>query len=250
MPLIESQRHTKADLEAWRRTEDTAEFHAQTKRFRNTVVPRAIQALFSFATDRCYAGCSWGKDSVVLAHMIATEVPRIPLVWVRVEPIKNPDCLLVRDIFLERFPRVRYEEIEIWCRHDAEGWHATGTLERGFSEAARRFGDQHISGIRGEESGQRKRRMMAFGHSSRSTCAPIGWWSGFDVFAYLVSRKLPIHPAYACTLGGLLDSKRIRVASLGGKRGTGMGREDWERRYYRDEMRRLDNARSDPRNLP
>jgi phosphoadenosine phosphosulfate reductase len=234
--LIPSHRHTPADLAAWERTADTAAFHAQTKRFRRSVVPKAIQALFGFVNDRCYAGCSWGKDSVVLAHMIATQAPRVPLVWVRVEPIKNPDCLLVRDEFLRLHPHARYEEIEVWCHRDANGWHASGTLERGFSEAAKRFGMQHISGIRGDESGPRKRRMMHFGQSTANTCAPIGWWRGIDVFAYLVDRRLPIHPAYACTMGGLLEPDRLRVASLGGRRGDGMGRGEWEKRYYREEL--------------
>lgn len=238
--LIQSTRHTGADLASWERTRLTAEAHAQGKRFRNTVVTRAIQALFGFVNDHCYAGCSWGKDSVVLAHLIASQCPRVPLVWVRVEPIKNPDCLLVRDEFLRMYPAVRYEEIEVWCSRDSDGWHASGTLERGFAEAAKRFGLRHISGIRGEESGQRKRRMRAFGESTANTCAPIGWWTGMDVFAYLVDRRLPIHPAYACTMGGLLDPQRIRVASLGGRRGDGMGRAEWEQRYYREELAQLE----------
>lgn len=81
--------------------------------------------------------------------------------------------------------------------------------------------------------------MRRWGESSLNTCAPLGWWSGWDVFAYLVTRGLPIHPAYACTMDGLLEPIRIRVASLGGRRGDGMGRAEWERRYYRRELARL-----------
>lgn len=234
--LIASPRHTAADLECWGRTWRTAQLHSQLKSHRRQV-RRSEDALLSFTgVGMGYAGVSWGKDSVVLASLIARLIPRWPLVWVRVEPIANPDCLLVRDAFLAEHPSVRYEEIVEWCRRDSDGWHARGTIERGFAEAARRYGPRYASGIRAEESGIRKLRVAKHGLVGPGTCAPIGWWTGDDVWAYALSHGLPIHPAYACTMDGALDPRRIRVASLGGKRGTGMGREEWERSYYRDEL--------------
>ncbi len=79
-------------------------------------------------------------------------------------------------------------------------------------------------------------RMSIHGISSLRTCAPIGWWTGGDVYAYLHQHGLPVHPAYACTMGGELDRDRVRVASLGGTRGTEFGRRQWEWAYYRDEI--------------
>jgi phosphoadenosine phosphosulfate reductase len=242
MGLVASARHTAHDIDSWRRTEDQARAWAATKVHAKRVRKSRDHVLSFTGGGRCYAGVSWGKDSVVLAHLVATLVPRVPMVWIRVRPIDNPDCGVVRDAFVGRFPQANYHEIETWCTLDGDGWHARGTLERGFSEAASRFGGRHLSGIRGEESGQRKRRMMAFGASTKNTCAPIGWWTGLDVFAYLVAHDLPIHPAYACAMHGTFDPQRIRVASLGGKRGTGKGREEWERFYYRNEMLALDRG--------
>lgn len=165
----------------------------------------------------------------------------VPLVHVVVRPINNPHCLDVRDAFLARWPVRTYHEETVWCRrnqvgdpHDiADSWHATGTLEEGFASAARLFGDRYVSGIRGDESGGRRRRMRAYGVATSRTCAPIGHWSARDVFAYLYAHDLPVHPAYAMSMGGALDRDRIRVASLGGQRGTGTGRAEWERTYYR-----------------
>jgi hypothetical protein len=200
-------------------------------------VRRSESAVLSFTgSGSGYCGVSWGKDSVAVADIVTRFVPRWPLVWVRVEPIANPDCSLVRDEFLRTHPGLRYEEIVVWCSRDAAGWHARGTLERGFSEAAKRFGARYISGIRAEESGIRKLRVAKHGLVTANTCAPLGWWTGWDLWAYTVRHGLPVHPAYACTLDGALDPSRIRVASLGGHRGDGMGRTEWERRYYRDEM--------------
>jgi len=237
--LIASPRHTPDDLAAWEIVERTARAHASLSLYRRHV-DRARAAVAEFvARTRCYAGVSWGKDSVVIAHMVSGLAAEVPVVWIRVEPICNPDCSLVRDAFFQTYPSSNYHEIVSQCIRDEDGWHATGTLERGFAEAAQRFGAAHVSGVRADESGQRKARMRAYGESSASTCAPIGWWSGLDVFAYLVEHDLPIHPAYACSLGGQLDATRIRVASLGGRRGDGHGRAEWERRYYAVELRRL-----------
>lgn len=234
--LLASPRHSAADLAAWKRVEETARVHAQLTSFRRQLT-RTTAALLSFTgLGGGYAGVSWGKDSTVIAHLIATLCPRVPLVWVRVQPIANPDCVLVRDEFLRSYPGVNYDEIVTWCTRDADGWHASGTLERGFTEAQRKHGRRYVSGIRAEESGIRKLRVARHGLISANACAPIGRWSAWDVWAYLMTRGLPIHPAYACSMDGLLDHGRIRVASLSGKRGDGMGRAEWERRYYGGEL--------------
>lgn len=197
-------------------------------------VERAKDVLRTFAArpGAGYVGVSWGKDSVTVAHLALSLDLTFPLVWIRVEPITNPDCALVRDEFLARYPEARYDEILVHCRRDARGWHATGTLEEGFAEAVRRHGTRHISGVRAVESGQRKRRMQAYGESTAATCAPIGWWPTADVFAYLHLHDLPVHPAYAMTQNGVWSRERLRVASIGGKRGCGHGRDAWERQYY------------------
>jgi len=238
MTLIQSHRHTKRDLAHWGKLVRTDRMHARSQRFARRV-DEAIGALVEFAErGSCYCGVSWGKDSVVVAHLVRVHAPSVPLVWVRVDPIENPDCVVVRDAFLRSFPGPYFEH-SASCRHDAEGWHSTGTLEAGFKLAIAAHGKRHISGVRADESGIRKIRMRHWGHSSENTCAPIGWWSGQDVYAYLDAHDLPVHPAYACTMGGILDRDRVRVASLGGKRGRCMGRHEWERTYYRRELREL-----------
>lgn len=253
--LIRSHRHTAEDLAHWQLLESMDEVSARSKRFR-AKARKSVDELMSFTgAGNCYAGVSWGKDSLVIAHMVATLVPRVPLVWVRVRPIDNPDCLIVRDAFLRTYPNVRYEEVEQWCKWSATeshpsamrqasggAWIARGTLEAGFRDAAARFGERHVSGIRAGESGARAMRCKTFGLSTRNTCAPIGWWTGVDVFAYLWQHRLPVHPAYACTMGGLIERDRLRVAALGGTRGDGMGRAEWEQRYYSDAIQAIEEA--------
>lgn len=240
MALIRVPEQRRSDLALWhkfaRLDTVTAATEAHCQRVECAIDD--IREFVSSVDGCCYAGVSWGKDSVVLAHLIAESGVDIPLVWVRVEPIANRHCALVRDDFLSRWP-LRYEEIEVWCSRDDAGWHATGTLETGFGRAAAAFGDAYLSGVRAEESGSRKVRMRSHGVIGRRTCAPIGWWSGEDVFGYLHGHDLPIHPAYAMSLGGTWERNRIRVASLGGKRGTGRGRREWEETYYPEHLAEL-----------
>lgn len=240
--LLKHKRHRADDLTHWERMEAVDATHSKLASY-HLHVERAVAAVRAFASvGPCYAGTSWGKDSTVLAHLTHLHAPEVPLVWVRVEPLVNPDCYAVRDAFLAAHPSVRYEEIQVRARRGQDDWHASGTLEAGFAEAQTRHSARYLSGIRASESAGRKRRAVRWGEATPNTCAPLAWWSGADVFAYLYANNLPVHPAYACTMGGLLDRERLRVASLGGQRGTGHGRAEWERAYYRAEIAAIQRA--------
>lgn len=230
MALIASHRHTRADLEHWRRCEamDRSYLALCGPRL-DAMTAQAREVIRRFVADGpCYLGVSWGKDSVVVAHL--AHGIGVPLVWVRVEGVENPDCPAVRDAFLAGWP-ADYHEIA--ATTGAAKGKRTSAL--GFAEAARRFGGRHISGVRGQESTTRAITVARNSTASAGSCRPIGRWTGADVFAYLARHDLPIHPAYACTFGGMLERDRVRVGALGGERGTGRGRAEWERRYYHDD---------------
>jgi phosphoadenosine phosphosulfate reductase len=242
--LILSKRLTKRDLETWRLAEDRDRVHCQRAAFKRRV-KQARDALVAFTASaaRAYIGVNWGKDSVVVAHLavwLKREKRRtLPLVWLRSEPGYNPDCLAVRDEFRRMFPEMPYDEIATPRRKDADGWHSTGTMEAGFEEATRRYGLRHVSGVRSEEGTARALRMYRWGESTEHTCAPIGWWTSKDVFAYLYVNGLPVHPAYAMTQGGLWERDRLRVASIDETQGRGRGRAEWEAHYYPDVVAQL-----------
>lgn len=243
--LIPSERHREADLALWADLEAADAAHAATNRRVERLVARAAEEIDRFVRadgGAVYASASWGKDSVALAHVAALQNPEIPLVWVRVEPIFNPDCLAVRDAFLARHPSIRYAEIVVRCRSDRYGWHASGTLEEGFRAARARYGGRRISGVRADESGRRTVSARVHGVSSETSCRPILRWSAADVFALHQAAGLPTHPAYAMLGGGRYDRSRVRVSSLGGRRGDGFGRAEWEREYYGDVLRRLESS--------
>ena len=99
MGLIASPRHTAADLECWAEFEHADRVYGKALSLQARV-EQSLAAIRSFAAaGPCYASVSWGKDSVVLASLVRRVDPAIPLVWVKVEPIANPDCEAVRDAF-------------------------------------------------------------------------------------------------------------------------------------------------------
>lgn len=232
MALIRVPQQSEADIEAWEREAQSDPLVARSSRHLRHVT-QSVEALLKFLADgSAYVGVSWGKESTCVAHMVATLSPSTPLVCIVGQPIDNPHCALVRDEFLRTHPRANYHEIEVWCRKSDHDWHATGTMERGFEIAREQFGNRHVSGIRAAESAGRKVRMRHHGISSTNACAPIGWWSGEDVFAYLHAHDLPVHPSYAMSIGGIYTRARLRVAWLGLRHGDMFGRAEWEQRYY------------------
>ncbi|HAT1184537.1 phosphoadenosine phosphosulfate reductase family protein [Corynebacterium striatum] len=241
MPLIESPRITTADQKAW---DELARYDRllATRLPLDDLAEHGREMIREFAAQGgCYVSTSWGKDSVVVAHMAATSGLTLPLVWVRVDKWENPDCPTVRDAFLEEYgAQVDYHEISVpasaqrWWDNNLEESSTKRTSRAGFDEAAQRFGDRHISGIRAEESRVRRISQARWKGMSARACRPIGEWSATDVFAYLHKYDLPVHPAYAMSYGGRRDRRWLRVSSLGGVRGADKGRAEWEAAYYGD----------------
>lgn len=248
--LISSPKHTVKDLDLWRVQEEADCVYGRTKELAKKAVA-AIHEIRKFLRSQSYCGVSWGKDSVVVADLVLRTcriygLERPAIVWIRVEPICNPDCMSVRDEFLATHD-CRYHEIIEHCEWGKGEWHASGTLEAGFARAVELTGSRrYISGVRADESSERKILSRTHGASTKTTCRPITWWSSQDVFAWLAAKNLPVHPSYAMQGGGRWRRESIRVASLGGRRGAGIGRAEWEREYYGDVLRRLEAAARKP----
>lgn len=216
--LLESTRFLPGDLEHWRRMEALDARWCKTVAFARKI-DRALRALDAFHAAHDgggYCGVSWGKDSCVVAHMCAGRWPLLHIRW----PRRNPDSATVATA-------MGVPHLEWIAPPETD-------FRRDFADARKAFGlaDLHISGVRAAESRVRRIRHMKFGENSQNTCAPLSAWSGEDVFAYLHLHNLPVHPAYAMTLGGRLDRIRIRVDDIGEDRGGYFGREEWERTYY------------------
>lgn len=229
--LVDSPRLTDEDRAAWA---------VLARRFRRPAwqvdrwTRHAQGAIRRFlASGPAHVGVSWGKDSVTVAHLTRGVSPDVPCCWVRLPGADNPECPAVRDAYLDRWPS-NYVEIDAPPPTYRDGWLVTGARRVGYAAADRELGARRILGIRAAESSTRELSAAVHGVATERVCRPILHWPTAEVFAYLLRHDLPIHPAYAMSDGGRLDIERLRVASIGGRRGAGAGRREWERRYYGD----------------
>lgn len=238
--LIDSYRLSDHDRQVWAHHEKIDALVA--KRMRDRLARLEADAVshltrFIDAGGGGYLGISWGKDSVVTAymlHLVERTGRSYPAVWVRVSPWEMPECEDVRDAFLERFPLSHYEDM---VRPAATN--GRDICDIGFRDSAKLYGDRHVSGVRAEESAIRRMVARRWGHATDRTCRPILRWTNEQVFAYMHMRGLPVHPSYAMTQGGLWKRKHLRVALLGGERGTQFGRAEWEEHYYGQELHQI-----------
>ena len=239
--LIRSPRHTADDLVRWTLNEriDIAHAHRRKKQLA-AMADTARDEIADFAANDCTLGVSWGKDSVVVAHLVSS----MPMLTVRVRsvyfvhaPRDNPDCAMVRDAFLAQWSLPMYREQIVDPRQSGDTTSKAARYARWYLEGG--LPARRITGVRAAESPTRALSAATHGVATNVTCRPILRWSTSDVFAYLAIHGLPVHPAYAQTMGWMLDRANLRVAPLGGEEGTGHGRAEWEARYYGDALRRI-----------
>nr|WP_243864061.1 phosphoadenosine phosphosulfate reductase family protein [Brooklawnia cerclae] len=243
--MIDSPRLSPQDKRAWANLEryDTAFAKRADWPAKEA---RAHRVINEFAgAGVCYASTSWGKDSTCVAHLVATSGVVLPLVYVRMRIWESPECLLVRDAFLERYGHlVDYHEYFVdgglrwWDNADIDRLQRKGShVGSQFAEAERHHGSRHITGIRAEESRMRRIVVGQWGEAGPNACRPIARWTAIDVYAYLHRHDLPIHPAYAMSYGGKLDRRWLRVSPIGGISNAHKQRADWEAHYYPDIVR-------------
>lgn len=243
--LIESEQHTNKDLILWN---DYYEADLIRSKEIANKEKKSLDAIYKFLKNgKAYISTSWGKDSVVVADLALRNGINITLVHLYCIPSHNDNCDLVRDEFFKIYPGIDYHEFicdygDIYQRnlpvhiHDKE---TDRIWKRTWAKVNSKISERHISGVRARESAVRKIRMMRWGENTIKTCAPIGWWTTGDVFAYLAKYDLPVHPNYAMLGGGRYNRNYLRVAEIGDSRGREVGRGLWECEYYSDKLNRL-----------
>lgn len=247
--LIDTARLTDRDRAHWERLA-----HYDDALSRDPALTRMEQQGVAAVTRFAETGepwsvsVSWGKDSVVAAHLALLAVPTARLVWARAKDVETPETEQVRDSFLATHPSARYEEIEYEFRVPLrfEPGHTTAPTQDALKET---LTGRYVSGLRAQES---RTRRISIGHRglvTTNTCRPIGRWDATHIFAYLTRQDLPIHPAYAMTAGGHYDRQWLRVHPLGtaGPAQSAVHTHDpaaWENTYYPDVLAAARRARA------
>jgi phosphoadenosine phosphosulfate reductase len=229
--LIKCDRHTKQDLELWEEYEEIDLLYYETHNMKEKE-QKAIKIIQEFNPD--YISISWGKDSVVLAHLCYRAG-----IYNYAHFTHKADALYfenVRNEFLRNY-KINYKEFfkdiksiinEFFSFHE----------NKISKQASLFFGKKYITGIRIEESAKRKITVMANGVISKNSCRPLAYWSEKEIFAYLAFYNLPIHPNYAMLGSGRFRREKLRVGPHW--MGVQHGNELWEKEYYQDILNRLE----------
>jgi phosphoadenosine phosphosulfate reductase len=223
---------------------------------------RVAAALELIAAHRGYCvSTSWGKDSVVLAHLCVTACRTMPIVNLRypnpAERIADEDRVRDETLALEEFSKAIYleettpGEWEMFERagsgfseaQTAEQRQALAWWAKEYDAAAKRVEKRAraagtLIGICKEESVGRRLNLRTRGLSyekkdGRRIAAPLGDWRADDIWAYLVSRGLPWLRLYdLATRGRKVTRSGIAFAAGAGgvTRAQGVW-EDWRRVY-------------------
>lgn len=241
MALLVNHRHRPEDLAHWRQREIADHLNYRLREMASRE-QRVFDCLRRFiAAGRCYLACSFGKDSLTIAHLLWrlgkewAPARLVPIYRVHMPGIETPGTDEVEAVFLERFPllyqRVTVEHDPRWVRQRDRMEEA---LILGIARCRELAGTPRwIGGLRAVESAQRAFSMRRGGiHGPQ--CSPLASWRPEDIFAYLARHDLPVHPNYAMTGGGFWERDHLRVCMLGNHRGRQMGRLLWEEWYYGD----------------
>lgn len=221
--LIGMNTLTPVDFEVWR---GYGRYDQAIGSYMDQLERKAIREIRQFHNQHpnCVTNVSWGKDSVVVAHLTWMADPTIPIVWVPAVR-KDGTCyetapsFQVRDTFLDTHSGCIYSERPGHPknpRRGEPGWedYMQHVKERHQNMLGEQVKEPHITGVRADESAMRRMSIRSRGLSSTHTCRPIGRWSAEQVFAYLETRELPVHGAYAASYGGDLDRRWLRVHAI------------------------------------
>ena len=120
---------------------------------------------------KSYLSVSWGKDSTVLLALAIDAGYDGAIIWVKESPFYNPECEIVRDWFLKRYP-LKYHEMVLDYGKYQKQQREKDQLFYSFSDVlSTRFGVR-ISGIRNDESNTRLLRFIRNGFATKkNTCA-------------------------------------------------------------------------------
>lgn len=218
------------------------------------------------AMGKPYISMSFGKDSLVMAHLIWTHHPEIPMLYVNCgEYDEWPDTARVRREFLALFPGCDFTELSgpsVWSFYQRVGFYVQDEettpqarqAQREYSdslgkvlggEARRRGFDGAFIGLRRDESYNRERLFRMRGNlyyaetRGEWACCPLERWTGRDVWAYIVAHDLPYNELYDLAPEG---RELARNGAMFGSRSARYGRLVFIKRMYPDLFNRFAGA--------
>lgn len=205
-----------------------------------------------------YLSCSFGKDSVVLLHLVTRHFPAIPVVFIN-SNYCFPDTYEIRNRFIREYGinlrelNQPHDYIEIIDQYglpdDRTSQQQKKVVELLKKDLANNWAkaagfDGHFWGMRKEESKGRRVMLNTKGplfyaeKASLWRCAPLANWRWEDIWAYIHTLGVPYSNIY--DKHGFCDPKQIRNTSYITTDGAAHnGRVAWLKYYYPDLFNQL-----------
>lgn len=237
---------------------DQYEVWAQLSTFRRRV-ERARAVLRDAASKgRLGVFTSWGKDSIVCAGLAIEALGRVPLLHLA-STYELPGNDETIDWFRARADVVTVPPSrslddtiewlqEIGLNHERRADPGKAAkIDRGRATAAEHGIEVQVMGLRTDESKGRNASRSTRGllYRTRSglwTCTPIADWHARDVWAFIVSRKIPYNRrVYDAETHGM-TRETIRNSGWLTTFGACEGRITWLRQHFPNQYRQLETA--------
>lgn len=272
---------TDEDLRIWAQWERAAIARSKTQAHQRAIdASRGYFDEFVAKTKSPYLAFSGGKDSCAMIHLVASFGYRGKAAWLSGDFDWPGESKLVADygsmtglhVDVLRAPVSSWELLRQTAPESmADEDTLSSSREKdspGFFATFERYRREHdldgvLLGMRAEESRarrilQRKRGGVYYAATrSEWVCQPICRWTGLDVYAYLLSRGLPVLHLYRCLripqrvsrFGGEPTPDRVRHDGWLPGAGAQQGEMIWLRVYYPSLFRRLCAILPDAKNL-
>lgn len=208
----------------------------------------------------CAVGVSWGKDSTVVAFLMAGHLTADDwLFHVSAGEYEMPGTYAVRDAFLARFPALKYHEYQSGDYFEIA--RAYGLTDVSSGQKARIRGAKKVDkfkaavegaamrvwGLRADESAARRLYAKRHGGCAFSrrdglyVLSPVLWWTWQDIWSVIVAHDLPYCPVYDKydEIDGLAHG---RSGTWAGTRGANYGRVALLKRFYPELFNRFASA--------
>lgn len=202
-----------------------------------------------------YAAISFGKDSMVLMHLLIQHNPDMPMVWsdrgAEAElPATYPFIEQVRKKYNLNLNIIKPEMsmFDIYRRYglpevndDIQKTIVTKiNLILPFAKYVQENNiDGYFQGLRADESKGRHKMATKYGQlferkkDGLIVCNPLLWWTGRDIWAYIIVNDIPYHPEYDnCRYKSRED---VRISNWSGLYMSRKGRMA-ELKYYHPEL--------------
>jgi len=208
-----------------------------------------------------YVSSSFGKDSVVLVHMLIQFRPNIPVLFIN-SNYCFPDTYRVRTDFVEKYQinlheiRQPYDYMELiheyGLPHERTRKQQDKVVDLIKKDLGNQWAHEHnmdccFWGLRKEESKGRKALLNAKGRKYYNETkglyfvSPLADWMWEDIWAYIAKYDVPFSEIYTKQM--FCDPRQIRNTSWITTDGLEKnGRLQWLRHYYPDYFNRLVDA--------